>query len=146
MKRNFVRKTISLVMALTMCFATTVCVSAVETNLPQGGITEESANTRAIGGSGSGYVNCSTTIFKIYSPGWSMWGHAMISCSSNATADIYVIIKNESGQECITGTGTFVKPGQTIKQNLKNTSAGTYTVEIMSSGSGTVTVQLKDLW
>lgn len=104
-------------------------------------IINENTSPKAISGSGqcttSGY-----TEFTIYSPAWSLWGHAQITVSGG-TAVIGIVAPN--GNSAIDGGTVLLSPGN-HRVGLINTKAGTYSVHVQSAygESVTVKVELKD--
>ena len=144
LKRFFV-----LMLAFAFCFLATVSVSAtsVQNNdVKETNIVYNQISTRAISGTGGSYVD-GYAEFTIDSPGWSLWGNAFIASATVSTADIFVQIINRNGKNCIPGGTVKVSPGETLTQNLNYTNvSGPYTIKLMTSGTGAVTVTLRDGW
>lgn len=148
-KTSMLKKVFALTFALVFCFLTTVSASATSmqnTNVDKTNASNTQVSTRAISGTGGSYVD-GYAEFTINSPGWSIWGNAFIASATVSTADIFVQIINPSGKNCIQGGGVYVSPGETFTQNLSYTNvSGVYTIKLMTSGTGAVTVTFRDGW
>lgn len=148
-KTSMLKKVVVLTLALVFCFLTTVSVSATSVqndDIKEINNSNAKVSTRAISGTGGSYVD-GYAEFTINSPGWSLWGNAFIASASVSTADIFVQIINRNGKNCIPGGTVKVSPGETLTQNLNYTNvSGPYTIKLMTSGTGAVTVTLRDGW
>lgn len=143
------KKVVVLTLALVFCFLTTVSVSATSVqndDIKEINNSNAKVSTRAISGTVGSYVD-GYAEFTINSPGWSLWGNAFIASASVSTADIFVQIINRNGKNCIPGGTVKVSPGETLTQNLNYSNVtGPYTIKLMTSGTGAVTVTLRDGW
>jgi hypothetical protein len=88
--------------------------------------------------SGSGY-----TEFSIYSPSWSLIGHAEVTVSG---APVALSIVSPNGKACVSGGVTILNPGTNQRVGLSNTVTGTYKVRFYSTNgsNASVSVTLKD--
>lgn len=138
-------KKISLFLVAIALFTTTNSVvfaseSKEEANLVN---TQEVFSTRAISGTGSVTTSGYST-FTIYSPGWSLWGHAEVSVTGGEAA---ISIVSPEGKNCISSGVIVLSPGYNQRVNLVNINkSGTYEVRVQSmrGNNVTVTVTLKD--
>lgn len=148
-KTSMLKKVVVLTLALVFCFLTTVSVSATSVqndDIKEINNSNAKVSTRAISGTGGSYVD-GYAEFTINSPGWSLWGNAFIASATVSTADIFVQILNPNGKNCIPGGTVKVSPGETLTQNLNYTNVtGPYTIKLMTSGTGAVTVTFRDGW
>ncbi|MDD3303377.1 MAG: hypothetical protein PHP54_00470 [Clostridia bacterium] len=146
MKKFSRKKILSFLLVIAMCF--TLAVPSYATELPVASdalATQELMvpNTRAISGMGSVYFNGAAS-FTINSPGWSLYGEAVIYNAESSTAVAYVQIISPNGKNCFPDTVIQVAPGRQVVQRINNSVAGTYTVYVSSPGAGAVSVLLRD--
>lgn len=145
MKRFNFKKCLSLLVALTMMLCMGISASAFEANTMSEGNYIKSSS-RAISGSGSITVDGSGS-FTIYSPDWSLFGHATIVVSgASASNPVLVTLKRPTGQIIGEYQQKYTQNG-TYNLNITNAKAGTYTVEVTTvSAVATVSVYLGDLY
>ena len=150
MKKNFGKKTISVIMACAMLSAMSMSAfadEAVTDNVPVSvSNSGESVQPTAISGSGSITVDGSGA-FTIYSPGWSLFGHADIEVSgASASNEVRVIIEYPGGTIVGNTYQEYTKDGK-YTVGLTSAKAGYYRVEVnTTNGPATVKVTLGDLW
>ena len=79
----------------------------------------------------------------IYSPGWSIWGHAEVTVTG---APVALSTIGPDGNSCIDGGVVMLNPGANQRVGMINTNhRGNYIVRVQAySGVATVTVTLKD--
>lgn len=139
-KTNVFKKISALVCALTLCLSMSVAAFAAENTAPVSEGT--TVSPRAISGSTtittSGYAEGT-----IYSPGWSIWGHAVVTVTGGP---VVLSIVGPNGSTCIDGGGVMLSPGANQRVGMINTNhAGNYSIRVQAyEGTATVTVTLKD--
>ena len=146
MKINRVKKILSLVIETATMFCMGVSAQAADNSSNEVSANYSMASTRAISGSGSITVNGSGS-FTIYSPDWSLFGHATIQISGASAANpVLVTLKRPTGQIIGEYQHRYTQSG-TYNVNITNAKAGTYTVEVNATGgTATVRVSLGDLY
>jgi len=148
-KRNILRSIIVLATVLSLCFSTSIPTFAAEkmkvTETPDVIKTDISVQPLAISGSGS--ASGSSGQFTIYSSGWGIWGHAIVTVTGNP---IYLSIDDYKGADIYYGGSTvgaiYLDTGANQRVNLTRASSGDYTITYytINGGNATVTVTLAD--
>lgn len=143
LKKIGFQKVIAAFTVLSLCMCMNVSAFAAENTTAGNEPIEatDSISTKVISGSGECTTNGYQEFF-IYSPAWSIWGHAQITVSGG-TALVSIVSPN--GNSAIASGGVLLSSGS-HRVNLINTVAGNYSVHVQSSYGETVTVrvELKD--
>lgn len=145
-KRNLLRNIIILATVLSLCFSTNILALAAENNVaPEVTTTNVVVEPMAI--SGTGAASGSSGQFTIYSPGWGIWGHAVVTVTGNP---IYLSIDDYQGADIYYGGSTvgaiYLGVGANQRVNLTRASSGYYTITYytINGRDATVTVTLAD--
>lgn len=143
-KAKFSKKILAVLVALTLCVAVSLPAFAAE---PATATTTSNSVVTPDAISGSGSASGSSGSFQIYSPGWGIWGHAVVTVTGNP---IYISIDDYAGADISYGGSTvgalYLGVGSNQRVNLTRASSGYYTVTYytVNGGNANVYVTLAD--
>lgn len=145
-KKKLFKRISALFCVLTLCLSMSGVAFASETDTTSTVTSLESSEDTVVPKAISGSTTITTGDYAestIYSPGWSIWGHAEVTVTG---APVALSIIGPDGNSCIDGGVVMLNPGANQRVGMINTNhRGNYIVKVQAySGVATVTVTLKD--